>query len=329
MDMGQMHVESMAPRTNVEERDTWLKAGVIDENDSLDRPLASRFWHATDSVELDSENKRLLLPLMPGRAWPPDRVARRVGSSRDMLAKFVKLGEAPPEAILDYARTWGMLFVCAPHDLPCTHHPPPFTVRSLVVSASSEWCLPQWSDDDGFWETIETWRGFSRLMRALLNIASDLHLRRQTRRHDWHTVFTERQGGLVALLNLLKIENWRFAQDYPDMWKEPSEVQWHVVERTMNLMLEWGNVRPIFHLTNGTPSIKLGSEGLFSALVVQLMLAISLMDGFAICTACSEPYRPRRRPRTDQRNYCSKPQCVRASSRATSIDSRTRTTRKA
>jgi hypothetical protein len=314
----------VALRTEMEDRDKWLEAGLTDENDSLDRSVGSRFWHATDSVELDSKKIRLILPLMPGRAWPPARIIRLVGPGRDMLAKFVKLAEAPPEAILNYARTWGMLGVCERHNLPSAHNPPPFIVRPLAVGVSSDWCQPQWSNDEGFRESVETWQGFSRLMRALLNIASDLHLNRQTCRGDWHSAFTESPGHLVLLLNELEIENWRFAREYPDMWKEPSETQWQVVERIVNLMLEWGNVRPIFQVTKGTPSIKLGSEGLFGALVVQLMFAISRMDGFAICTACGEPYPPKRRPRIDQRNYCSRPQCVKKRSAATSRDSRKR-----
>lgn len=310
--------------TDMEDRDKWLEAGLTDQNDRLDRSLGSRFWPAAASVELDSEQKRLILPLMPGRAWPPDRVLRLVGPGRDMLAKFVKLAEAPPEAILSYARIWGMLGVCERHNLPCTHNPPPFTVRTLAVGVSSVWCQPQWSNDEGFRESVETWQGFSRLMRALLNIASDLHLDRQTCRDDWHSAFTDGPGSLVLLLNEMGIKNWGFALDYPDMWKEPSEIQWQVVERILNLMLEWGNVRPIFQVTKGTPSIKMGSEGLFGALVVLLMFAIGRMDGFAICTACRESYPPKRRPRIGQRNYCSNPQCLKARSRSTSRDSRKR-----
>jgi hypothetical protein len=216
-----------------------------------------------------------------------------------------------------------MFGVCEGHNLPCTHNPPPFTVRTLA-GVSPDWCQPQWSKDVGFWESVETWQGFSRLMRAILNIGSDLHRDRQTCRDDWHTAFTERRGGLVVLLNEVEIESWRFARDYPDMWKEPSEIQWQVVDRIVNLMLEWGNVRPMFQVTKGIPSIKLGSEGLFGALVVQVMFAIGRMEGFAICTACGESYPPKRRPRIDQRNYCSKPQCVKASSAATTRASRKR-----
>lgn len=292
----------------------------VDNQGNLDRPIGSRSWPVSQSIALDSEKERLV---MSARAWSPPSVVNFKGPGQHMLVRFLKLAKAPPETILEYARTWGILFTCEQHNLPCSHNPPPFTVRSLVVESSS-WCLPQRSADGGYWETVETWRGFARLMQSLLSVGAYLHHKKEPRPHDWETIFTERYG-LVVLLNETPIEHWRFAQDFPEMWKEQPDIQWRVVERIVNLMLEWGNVRPILHLNdNRTPTIVLGGEGLFGALVIQLMLLTSRTGGVAICIACGEVYHPKRRPRNDQRNYCSNSPCLKARSCATSRDSKAR-----
>jgi hypothetical protein len=44
---------------------------------------------------------------------------------------------------------------------------------------------------------------------------------------------------------------------------------------------------------------------LFGALAVQLLFAVSRTDGLAVCSACGSPYCPPRKPRIDQRHYCS------------------------
>ena len=46
------------------------------------------------------------------------------------------------------------------------------------------------------------------------------------------------------------------------------------------------------------------ANGLFGALVCQLMLAVTGTDGIDICAACGQAYVDSRRPNRAHRNYC-------------------------
>jgi hypothetical protein len=53
------------------------------------------------------------------------------------------------------------------------------------------------------------------------------------------------------------------------------------------------------------PRVVVGGDGLFGAIGVALLLAVTRTDGLAVCSACALPYVPDRGPRAGQRNYCS------------------------
>ena len=78
----------------------------------------------------------------------------------------------------------------------------------------------------------------------------------------------------------------------------------------VNDFLEFGAVMP--ELDADGPNWRVyyhstGSERLFVALAIQLLLAVSSVDGFATCSACGNPYLPERTPKATQNNYCSAP----------------------
>ena len=69
----------------------------------------------------------------------------------------------------------------------------------------------------------------------------------------------------------------------------------------VNTWLAWGDVRPSLRLMmNGISEARLGGSpyfgGLFSALSLQLLFMIAGADSLAICSACSKPYTPKRKP---------------------------------
>jgi hypothetical protein len=47
-----------------------------------------------------------------------------------------------------------------------------------------------------------------------------------------------------------------------------------------------------------------GHSPLFGAIALQLVLAISGAEGFAVCDECRNVYAPRRTPRAGERHYC-------------------------
>ncbi len=73
--------------------------------------------------------------------------------------------------------------------------------------------------------------------------------------------------------------------------------------------LELGRVRPFCVLRGKTLTVRFGGGpggGLFAALALQLLIAVTGTRGLAICTACTRPYAPKRRPNPNRRNYCQK-----------------------
>jgi hypothetical protein len=94
----------------------------------------------------------------------------------------------------------------------------------------------------------------------------------------------------------------------------------------INNYLDIGRIRPRLELIDDNyddirPRITLAGElssALFSALAIQLMVAVSGTKTSAICSECRETYFPERRPKTGQANYCRKESCQKASRREAS-----------
>ena len=309
----------MAQEEASDERENWEEAGVTNEDQAtLDRPVDMGRYYIPNPIELDRDRQRILWRLTLPVRLPP---YREVTVGRDMLDAFVELYKTSPDRIWDYARKWGMLLICE-HGLPCTHNPyPSLSILSQSTATPVTWCKPREDPDGAWWESIEVWQSYSRLMRSLINVASYLHFDKPARAEDWETVFIERRD-LLLIFNWSGLEfiDWKFGDEFPPMWRQTKEIQRIILERIINTLLSWQRVRPVFHWTKGIPSMSLDSEGLFGTLVTQLMFNVSRTDGWAVCTACGRSYVPNRRPPKGKRNYCPEKECQKAKSRATSRD---------
>ena len=142
------------------------------------------------------------------------------------------------------------------------------------------------------WEPLERWRYFSRQAGAILNLAARLHADQPGRPEDWQQVITRK--------------------DRPVPWWKPSAVRSERIMLGDVVSTQWitlGNVRPVltWRSTNPGPQVEFGSGGssFFGALACQLMFTIARVDGVAVCSGCGTVYIPPRRPRRDQRRYCS------------------------
>lgn len=250
----------------------WGVAGLTDENGRLDRPVAGVGWLAPDVALKDD---RLV--------WSPFGGFRRVRPSATMLESFIGLAEAANSGIASYAKRWGVFGVCA-HDLPSSHNPPPVPRPIVLVPmARLPWCEPRGYRQGRAWESVDTWRGYARKFRAVLNVAARLHQGRPAGPEDWRELNIDDSDVTVRR---------RLAQE---------RVQLGVV---LSQFLGQARVGMEFVWDAETPALSPSGAGLFGALVLQLASAVGRSDGLAICSACSKSYIPRRRPRPDRRQYC-------------------------
>ena len=263
----------------------WGTAGLTNDEGQLDRPLENASWPVPLYIRLGGG-----MLFWEWDTWRGDQLSPTPSSypGYELLQQFLNLADAPAEQILRYALRYGVLGICE-HDLPSSHNPT---------------CKPLSRDPDHHfhYEPIEAWRRFSGEARALLNIAAMLHHGKPGADEDW-AAFSAATGRRRPIPRSEHPSGYLPGLDWTS-----NEVE--AVAERVNEWLSMSNIRPHFrwYAVESIPSIRLATEtsqhGLFAALAIQLMLAISRADGLAICSACSNSYFPKRRPRVGQRHYC-------------------------
>ena len=94
------------------------------------------------------------------------------------------------------------------------------------------------------------------------------------------------------------------------------QAAWLAVARMAQFWPEWGGVRHLLAYDSrlGGPKSERHSPTLFGALGLQLEAEIVSNEIF-FCSCCGDPYKPQRRPRSGQHNYCERPECAKAANR--------------
>lgn len=256
-----------------------IPAELVSRGGNLDRHIVGLTWYLPETVQLVED----------GILW--NGQGGSVRPRADMLEAFLRLADATDDRVLAYARRWGVLGICK-HELPFG-----------LPLHTDEFCMPQrWQGWDpprgpGGWEPIKSWRDFSRQAGALLRLAAQLHRDRKGQAEDVSTV-------LSTMPQSLK-------DTYPVVFGQPRETIEQQRGFVAAFIREWlwlGSVRLDFRWYGHGARIEFGGfglhYGLFGALAVQLILAISRSDGVVFCSGCGEAYLPQRRPKARQRNYC-------------------------
>jgi hypothetical protein len=250
-----------------------------------ERPLQAGLLFAPGEVHLDGEN---LVWSLQGARYKPTRSG--------MLDDFIRLCDADdfPEAVLSFARRWGLLGICD-HGLPCSHN----------QGLSGPPCLPMLvtplprEGDFRFWEPINVWWAWSRRMKALLSIAGTLNRGKRASFEDWNTVKDTRDTGLG------ETEAEPYVRDLP---KARRELAWEV-----DGWISIGQVRPriSWHRTPQAWRFSLDAvatgPNLFGLLALYVATEVTgTGKGIAICSSCTNAYRPERWLNPKNRNYCPK-----------------------
>jgi len=272
--------------------------------DRISRPIdLRRRWSYVDDVRLRNHSLvwRQAQPKRIGNHWLFDgEVAREAivtrrraeQAGRGVLDEFILLCDSNDQAILKYAKTWGVLELCA-HNRPSCHEfsigaplslppaipKPPAGIRRWFHEDPRQ-CCPTGR------EPLATWRFFSEQARALLNIAADLHRARLGSAEDWRKLLRDRvmpAGSLEAHRSGLRdaIEAW----------------------------LKLGRVKPT--IDDITTGLTWTGADLFGEIAVQIALAAKAMDGQVLCVACGKEYQPKRLVIRRGFNYCPKVKCQR------------------
>jgi hypothetical protein len=211
----------------------------------------------------------------------------RVEPGRGLLERFIELSDSSGEAILQYARRWGVLCLCS-HGLPMTHNPgdlssPPFSALARGAAALGQGCRPVRALHEGpdgrssamSREPLETWRDFAELARLTLDAALRLADSQSVNAAIWHSLLGMSEGaaGDADLLAFV-LRAWLKITD-------------------VRVGFEWGE----------PPQPTFVASSLLGAIALEL--AFSVRGGAAVrCASCGTPFFPARRPPAGRRSYC-------------------------
>jgi hypothetical protein len=267
---------------------------LVDEGGRLGRLFPERQWQVPDEIWLEGD--RLVSSRESSHPPPLKRL-------RELLPEFINLAEAPAETILRFAQKWGVFKLCE-HDVPEGHPPYYWPTRPSVAYSSHikapgwssefpimmgafHYCLPQGDEDKGlYWEPVAAWRRWATIARATLSIVAQLRNNRIVPEREWRTAY-----GLDGKARS------RWAPGRP-------KFAWLELSNYLNYWLKLGSANVMTETLNERLQIVIGKGSTFGAVAVQLVLAACGTEGYVMCSSCKGFYVPTRRPRRDQKNYC-------------------------
>lgn len=238
-----------------------------------------------------------------------------------MLEEFVALADAEDNKYLQYACKWGLLELCKEHLEPVNHNQncePLVPSKKVVFGFTDEPAKEHRQMLISVGEPISAWRTHARFAKALLNIAARLHQGELGTEQDWETLHFDESGFLSR-----GPADWRQNKKLPDIIAFEKSL---ITTGVNTYWLGSGGVQPRVYWRASRPTIAFECPApygkLFANLAIQLMMAISQLESLAICSVCGESYKPKRRPKANQRRYCQR--CKNVAKRDASADYRRR-----
>jgi hypothetical protein len=268
----------------------WELAGLTVHGGGLTRPVTTEGWRVPAVVELEGTHLR----------WSfcdGDQLGKVISPRPGLLEAFVALVDASPEAIRDYARKWGVLWICD-HGVPAGHSMPRLPLEDVMNELTEvrgvRGCEPRgWPN--ACLEPVAAWYRLAREAHSILNVVAKLREKKPSQRGDWQMVVSRiwhgMDGGHPWLDALNQPENTISARGF--------------IENSVNRWLGYGAVQPILvWSTKKHPTITFDGYGLFGALALQLLGVVS-GGGWDICSACGRMFDPSpRRRNPNRRHYC-------------------------
>jgi hypothetical protein len=150
------------------------------------------------------------------------------------------------------------------------------------------------------WEPVEAWHSYARNARDICVVAKPMS-------RGW----LAKEAPLEALEGKKKLEFLNALERLDDKGATSVTLdrghQQHILTKHLERWIELGRIIPRVSWSNGTPVIRVDPEGLFGALALQLLNAVSPANNpavCAVCDGCGQTYMRHRRPPVGQRNFC-------------------------
>lgn len=205
--------------------------------------------------------------------------------TRRVLDDFVALAYSTPKRIETFAKTYGPLRLCAGHGAPFVE----CRLRSKLMrreGATPELCKMIRP------ESVILWYSYSRYVSGLLRLAAELN----------------RGGGSIPELDRLAGEMTGQGGEYFARQARRTKqrgINHHALLH--HATIKWARLLhpDIGRRASGELFYVLGGRGLLGAIAKHLVFAVMRGDGLEVCSGCGSPYTPSRKPRSDQRHFCS------------------------
>jgi len=148
---------------------------------TLERPLTTSGWLVPQQIWLERHTLRYRI----GEGGPI--ACRTVQPSAGLIETFVRLADATPERILQFARKFGLLGIRRRHDRP---NPDSYVHLERRHGEDYGYSVLEWYEgaiEGG--EPIRNWYFWSRKIRAALRLASSLDRKSYGSSEDWAELY--------------------------------------------------------------------------------------------------------------------------------------------
>lgn len=230
----------------------------------------------------------------------------------DAVWRFIRLADEGEIAILDFARSYGPLWVCKRHHI-AAFHPPIFSIPGALGPSPAMLddprkptietlnCPIETLRDGWLAEPLETWRQLSLRARNLLTAAARLKAGKSVSDEQWQAVdgFSEDWSQLGV---------WAYLSD--PWWRLAENLNWwlSIAQAMPFVAANQGSLRTSI----GTPMASRRMPSVLAVIAVQLIFACQGQSDFTTCAGCGQTYLPRRKPMAGKRvgphmakrNYC-------------------------
>jgi hypothetical protein len=236
-----------------------------------------------------------------------------------LLANFVALADTSnPTRILEYAKHFGPLWLCARHRRPTMHR------------LDRQICRPQhWGRgrELEYAEPLSAWRHYISHARAILTLSAALRKGEEGDPADWRLILggapllalgpSPLEVRLVCLshavnqwLNAAPVSPFLWVADGRFRLTFAAEASLTGIRRMLSESQLGPRVSKQYPQTAVLPfneqalASTSAADSLFAALAVQLAFAVSGGAGYAYCSACGALYAPRRAPAPNRLHFC-------------------------
>jgi hypothetical protein len=235
-----------------------------------------------------------------------------------LLDHFIGLREAEPREILKFAKQYGPLHLCGPHELPIGH-PHVAGKGTLCGMEEGEKWIP--NDIPVFSELLDSWRFHATNAFRILWVTAHLRRALELKEADWPTYPCRYVSdpdwrrvnllGRTSLQGLPPLPDWLRLAAYIDWWLWTAQIHPRIYCSSPGRIttafaaaeIERPVVRDAGKKDAQILAVVLRSTSLFGAIGLQLLTAVMKASALLICSACALPYLARRKP-VGRDNYC-------------------------